>query len=224
MADGPIPIFPLDAVLVPGLVMPLHIFEPRYRRLIADLQSLPEEDRAFGIVSVRDARVADALGSGSTRDWSTALYDVGTMASLREVDPLEDGRFDIVTVGTKRFRIRDVDQDAPYLRAIVDEVPEVAGDQSEQWAAKVVESFLQYRRLFDEDDETELPDEPGVLSYLVAAAVVGDLAERQGFLAAPDDGDRLRQEWAFLRRESAIISALPSLPAVELSREPYSPN
>lgn len=224
MTDGPIPLFPLDTVLVPGLVMPLHIFEPRYRQLIADLQLRPEEDRTFLVACVKDARMAALLGAGETdRDWRDAIYDVGTVASVREIEPLEDECFDIVTVGTDRLRIRAIDHTEPYLQAYVDEVPEAAGDNADALALRVIEDFVAYRSMFA-DDDTELPDEPRVLSYLIAAAVVGDVHERQSFLAAPDDTDRLRREHAFLRRENSIIDALPSLPAVELTRDPYSLN
>lgn len=200
---------------MPGLVLPLHIFEPRYRRMVADLQDLPEDERAFGVVAIRQGRETGAD--------TPSLHDVGTIASIREVTPLGDGRFDLVTVGTDRFRILDVHHDLPYLQADVEELPEDSGGSPEAAAHAVTDSFVEYRSMFG-DDDTELPDDPRVLSYLVAAAVVTDLPSRQDFLEAATDSERLRAERAFLRREIAIISALPSLPAVDMTSEEPSPN
>ena len=212
-----IPLFPLGTVLVPGLVLPLHIFEPRYRRLVADLSELPEEDRAFGVVAIREGR---EVGAGSARD----VYDVGTMAAVREITPLDDGRFDIVTVGTERFRILETSTDLPYLQASVETVPEVEGPDPQGAAEAVRRRFVAYRSVFTSDGEAELPNDPRVLSYLVAAAIVIDLPGRQDLLAEASDSARLRKELAYLRRETSLIEALPSLPAVDLVREEPSPN
>jgi|DEB0MinimDraft_3_1074331.scaffolds.fasta_scaffold01048_4 Lon protease-like protein len=212
-----IPLFPLGSVLVPGLVLPLHIFEPRYRRLIGDISQLPEDDRGFGVVAIRDGREVGV-------DGVKALFEVGTFASLREVDVLEDGRSDIVTVGTDRFRIVSLNDELPYLRAEVEMLDEAPGDAPDALGEAVIEAFAAYRSIFTETDDEDLPDDPRVLSYLVAAAVVADLPMRQEFLTASDDTRRLRDELTFLRREIALIEAIPSLPAVDLVREQVSPN
>jgi len=202
---------------VPGLVLPLHIFEPRYRRLLADLESLPEDERGFGVVAIREGREVGA-------DGVKALYEVGTFASLREVETLEDGRSDIVTVGTDRFRIIDLDDTLPYLRAEVEFLSEEPGSAPDALAATLTESFAAYRSIFTETDDDDLPDDPRVLSYLVAAAVVAELPVRQDFLESTDDTSRMRSEVSYLRREIALIEALPSLPAVDLIGETPSPN
>lgn len=212
-----IPLFPLGSVLVPGLVLPLHIFEPRYRQLLDDLAALPEDERGFGVVAIRD-------GHEVGKDGVHALFEVGTIASLREVNPFDDGRSDIVTVGTDRFRIVSLNEEMPYLRAEVEMLDEASGDAADALGDAVMEAFTAYRSIFTETDDEDLPDDPRVLSYLVAAAVVADLPVRQEFLAARDDTHRLRDELAFLRREIALIEAIPSLPAVDLIREQASPN
>src|SRR3978361_1673535 len=95
------PLFPLGTPLFPGVVLPLHVFEPRYRRLMRDLLSLPEDSdrRYFGVVAIRqggeDEQVAPA----------EALYDVGCTARVRRVAAQPDGGFAIVTVGGDRFRL-----------------------------------------------------------------------------------------------------------------------
>ena len=210
-----IPLFPLSSVLVPGLVLPLHIFEPRYRQLLVDLEDVSDEERGFGVVAIREGHEVGA-------DGVRALHDVGTFASLREVTALPDGRADIVTVGTQRFRIVEWVDGKPYAQARVEWLDEEPGDASTPLALSVSGRFQAYRELLtDEEDDTELPDDPRVLSYLVGAAVVADLATRQAFLEAADDASRLRAELAFLRRETALIEQLPSLPAVDLAREPF---
>jgi uncharacterized protein len=119
-----IPLFPLGTPLFPGVVLPLHIFEPRYRRLVADLLALPpaSDRRFFGVVAIR---------SGWEVEWispARALYDVGCTAVLQTVRPQPDGGFRIVTVGGRRFRLLDVvvGDDPPYLQGEIEWLPDVA--------------------------------------------------------------------------------------------------
>src|ERR1700710_943718 len=122
MAQRP-PLFPLGTFLVPGLVLPLHIFEPRYRQLVADLEDRPEDDREFGVIAIREG---GEVGSGSLR----ALYDVGCAAQLQSVTTTEDGRSQILSTGVRRFKLLDLDIDAdtPYLTGLVDWLDEEAGE------------------------------------------------------------------------------------------------
>jgi uncharacterized protein len=215
-----LPLFPLSTVLVPGLVLPLHVFEPRYRILVQALLELPEgAERRFGVVAIRSGREVGA-------DGARALYAMGCTAELREVTPYDDGRYDVVTVGETRFRLHGLDEAAgtPYHTGFVDFVPEQDGDGDiAALAARVTERFADYRERLGVE-VTELPDQPQVVSYLVAAAVVLDIPERQGLLEQPTTSDRLRAEIELLRRESALIGAFRSLPAVDLARESGSAN
>src|SRR5215831_3844462 len=113
-------LFPLGTVLFPGLLLPLHIFEERYRQLVRDLQAGPEP-RRFGVVAIRQGRETGV-------DGIQALYEVGCTATLRQVNELEDGRYDIVTVGTDRFLLTGLDDSKPYLQGKVDLLPEEVGD------------------------------------------------------------------------------------------------
>src|SRR5262249_24611067 len=85
-----LPLFPPTGVLFPGMRLPLHIFEQRYRQLVADLLEQPEP-RQFGVIAIRKGRETGV-------DGVTALYDVGCIATVRKVEPREDGRFDLLTV------------------------------------------------------------------------------------------------------------------------------
>src|SRR5215467_12101683 len=107
-----LPLFPLGAVLYPGMLMPLHIFEDRYRQLIRDLLAGPEP-RRFGVIAIRKGRETGIDGVHS-------LYEIGCTAALRRVDRLDDGRFDIVTVGAQRFRLLGLDESQPYLQGEVE--------------------------------------------------------------------------------------------------------
>src|SRR3712207_5347959 len=113
-----IPLFPLSTPLFPGVVLPLQIFEPRYRRLVRDLVALPEgsDRRFFGVVGIRQGWEVERIAPAE------ALYDIGCTARLQVVRPQPDGGFQIVTVGGDRFRLREVvvGEDPPYLQGEVD--------------------------------------------------------------------------------------------------------
>lgn len=215
-----LPLFPLNAVLVPGLVLPLRVFEPRYRVLVKALLELPEDaERQFGVIAIRSGREVGA-------DGVRALYAVGCTAELREVTSHSDGRYDLVTVGETRFRLVGLDEGAgtPYHTGLVDFISEEDGDGDlAGLARRVTRRFADYREQLGVE-VTELPEQPQVVSYLVAAAVVLDLPERQGLLEQPTTADRLRAELEILRRECALVKAFGALPAVELARESGSAN
>jgi hypothetical protein len=231
-----IPLFPLGTVLFPGLVLPLHVFEERYRLMVRTLLERPETDRRFGVIAIRQGR---EVGSDGVR----ALYPVGCTAALRRVDPLPDGRFEIVATGAERFRLLDVDTSLPYAQGEVVLLDERRGDTDVVVAGAVARMFARYRAALtgggpaalDDVDEADggveppalpddLPEDPRSLSYLVGAAMVLDLPDQQRLLEEPSVGDRLRAELALLRREAAILRALPSLPAVDLVRQGVVPN
>ena len=212
-----VPLFPLRTVLVPGLVLPLHIFEPRYRLMISMLSDAPEDERGFGIVAMRPGC--------SESDGRAGIYEVGTMARITKVDELPDGRFDIVTVGARRFSIESLDDEMPYTRAEVRLHDEPIGEpaRTQKLARDAVRLLKSYRdviagwgviRMAHIDN---LPDDPVVLSYLVASAIVTDLPERQALLGIAGAEQRLETVCAVLRREIEVMAALPSMPAVDLA-------
>jgi Lon protease-like protein len=216
-----LPLFPLGTVLFPGLVLPLHIFEPRYRTLIRDLMDLPaDHTREFGVVAIRGGwEVPASAPGGLTAGGSLTLYDVGCTAEVRQITEHPDGRFDIVTVGRRRFRLAEVVSDpAPYLVGEVELLGEPTGDESvvERLATAVLELFQRYITLMRQDAPEvgeQLPDRPAVLSYLVAASAALSVEDRQRLLAAPDTVRRLRGERSLLRRELALLSRLRAVPA-----------
>lgn len=235
-----LPLFPLGAVLYPGLVLPLHVFEQRYRRLVRDLIALPaDEPRRFGVVAIRQGREVGPEGVRSMAD----IHPVGCTAELRQIDAHEDGRFELLCTGGYRFRVEDLDHSLPYLQGEVTVLPEVLGADCDVLGVSVTKLFGAYRGVLLGDDDAEidgdeadtddtdtntdtdeLPADVAVMSYLVAAAMVLDLADKQRLLESDDVAARLRTELALLRRELTMLRLLPSLPAVDLVRAGTCPN
>jgi Lon protease-like protein len=239
-----LPLFPLSAVLFPGMRLPLHIFEERYRVLVTDLLAKPEP-RRFGVIAIRNGR---EVGVGGV----TALHEVGCVAAVRQVVPHPDGRFDLATVGTDRFRLIGLDRSRPYLMGEIellpdehspDEQPGSDGSRPDETeshpdetgagkapvVADVQAGFRGYlNALADRGGGVisiaDLPDEPLLLSYVVGAAMIIDLPERQSLLAAPDALSRLRLERSLLIRETAMFRATTSRPAPDYVYEQFSQN
>lgn len=218
-----LPLFPLGAVLYPGMLLPLHIFEERYRQLVRHLLDGPEP-RRFGVIAIRKGRETGVDGVHS-------LYEIGCTATLRRVDEHQDGRFDLVTVGTQRFRLFGLDQTLPYLQGEIEPLPDdVADPAAAAPAVRAVQTA--FRAYLDALAEWggatvragDLPDEPVLLSFVVAASIVIDLPERQGLLAEPDTVRRLNAEHALMSRETAMLRTTTTRPVPDLRYAPYSPN
>jgi len=197
-----LPLFPLNVVLFPHMPLPLHIFEPRYRRMIADCL---EEGHSFGVVAIRE---------GSETGPSTP-HDVGTLAKIVRIDRLEDGRMNLLVTGASRFTIVGTADDRPYLRGQIRIMPE-AGDDLDA-AAKLMETtaitFRQYSTLLRElvgqlPDDAEPPMEPELLSYLIAAALNLQVPEKQSLLAEPRTDTRLLLELRMLRKEIVLLKEM----------------
>jgi Lon protease-like protein len=210
-----VPLFPLShTVLFPGVLLPLHIFEERYRELVRTLVARSGgERRRFGVVAIRQGWEVGAEGV-------RALHEVGCAAELRRVSRYQDGRFDIVTEGSDRFRLLDVQDDArPYLVGTVDWLPPdgPADPEAELLSRGVQGLFEDYLAAVAAVQRTavqphELPADPSKLSYLVAASAVLTLEDRQALLAAPGAAKRLRMELRLLKRESTMLRRLRALP------------
>ena len=221
-----LPLFPLGAVLYPGMLLPLHIFEERYRQLVRDLLDGPEP-RRFGVIAIRKGRETGIDGVNGLR----SLYEIGCTATLRRAERHDDGRYDIVTVGTQRFRLRGLDETRPYLRGEVEMLADEAIDPvAAEPAVRVIQAaFREYLDALTEWGGAtvrleDLPDEPALLSFIVAAAMIIDLPERQALLAESGTLRRLALLRALLSRETAMLRTTTSRPAPDLRHAPYSPN
>ena len=145
-----LPLFPLHTVLCPGIALPLHIFEDRYRALVRDCV---EGAAPFGIVLIRDGR---EVGGGSI-----SFSAIGTLAEIREARRYPDGRYDLLVVGTKRFAITDVTTDRqPYLVAEATVIDDEVGDEdaARRLANTATRRFVHYLELL-QPREGETADE-----------------------------------------------------------------
>ncbi|CAM5313454.1 LON peptidase substrate-binding domain-containing protein [Streptomyces hirsutus] len=242
MTTARLPLFPLNSVLFPGLVLPLNIFEERYRAMMRELLKTPEDEpRRFAVVTIRDGHevapsapgipdptavpeLGPAAGFGT--DPLRSFHKVGCVADAATIRERADGTFEVLATGTTRARLLSVDASGPFLTAELEPVLEAPGEEAGALAEGVLRAFRQYQKRLAGARErslatgAELPDEPGVVSYLVAAAMMLDTPTKQRLLQAPDTASRLRDELKLLRAETAIIRNLPSLPAAELTRGP----
>jgi Lon protease-like protein len=189
-------LFPLNTVLFPGMPLPLHIFEERYKLMIG---RCIEENRPFGVILIR---TGPEVGGPATP------HAVGTTAEISGWKRLEDGRLNLIVMGTERFRIVEVVRQEPYMVAQVtplhdaEPAPELA-----PLAAEVRASLEIYLRelfaLLDQPyEELQLPAEPGRLSLVAAAVMQIPMSERQMLLEMTDIGIRLFQLRDWLARES----------------------
>lgn len=182
-----VPLFPLpDVVLFPHTLLPLHIFEPRYRRLIADLLERPMSERRIGmILAVR------------TEEGAVELHEPGCIGRLVAHEPLDDGRSNIVLAGETRFAIDHEVEGKPYRQAVVapldDQIPLVAADRAESTHAELlalVSSVVQVAAERASVDVASLaglgaPDRLSELVNRIAAQLDLPVTRKQALLAEP---------------------------------------
>lgn len=141
-----LPLFPLNSVLFPGLVLPLNIFEERYRAMMRDLLKTPEEDsRRFAVVAIRDGHEVASTAPGMPDQTAVpergptagfgpdplkAFHSVGCVADAATIRERADGTFEVLATGTTRMRLLSVDASGPFLTAELEELPEEKGDEA----------------------------------------------------------------------------------------------
>jgi Lon protease-like protein len=190
-----LPLFPLPLVLFPGVPLPLHIFEDRYRRLLADVRV---SNNLFGLSN---------FDPNSAEGERPAVGHVGCATEVVEVQTLPDGRSNILTVGVARYRVTEyVERGDPYLVARVEFFEDEEGDAQllSKRAAEVSEMFMRIARAMRtiNDERGTLPelpqDEPERLSFLVAAVVEMDAEAKQQLLEMRSTAERLRRLYTLL--------------------------
>lgn len=199
-----LPLFPLDVVLFPGTAVPLHIFEPRYRSMIADCL---QEEKPFGIV----------LAKPESEHLQEEPHVVGTIAAIRDIEELEDGKYNLIAVGTRRFRILSQHHTKAYLSGIVElfEDEEELDDEAQGAMQQAKTLFGRYLELLLEGDnegelENSLPDEPEALSHFIAYFLDIHNEQKQAYLEMTSTQQRLRAEIAILRREVPFMRKILS--------------
>ncbi|MGD8624585.1 MAG: LON peptidase substrate-binding domain-containing protein [Anaerolineae bacterium] len=196
-------LFPLKTVLFPGMVLPLHIFEERYKLMI---NRCVEQDRPFGVVLIRE---------GSEVGEHAQPYDVGTTTIVAGLSRFEDGRMNIVTIGSDRFRLRGLRHDQPYLVGDAEPWP-LTGAGTERVEAQVgpMRALLhQYLTLLAQAEGhkiniEEIPNDPRALALLVAITLQLPMPQKQRLLEQPTVLEMLLAERAILRREQLILNGI----------------
>ena len=221
-----LPIFPLNTVMFPGVRVPLHVFEDRYRALVHHLLKISDKSlRLFGIVAIREGYEVGQHGVQS-------VHRVGCLVQLTSVEPYEDGRFDIEVLGRERLRLDGLDISGEFLVGDVETLPPARtpkGNDTTREAVRALETFAEYRRRLsamrgDEVLDGDLPRDPEYLSYSLAATCLLTLRERQSLLEVDTPLERLIMLRHAMYEEMRAMAAIPSLPATEVARTSWSPN
>lgn len=201
-----LPLFPLNVVLFPGMPLPLHIFEERYKEMVADCI---REDRPFGVVHIEE-NVDDV------RDLSQRVA-FGCTAEIAQVQPLEQGRMLIMTVGRERFRVVELNFEKPYLIGLVAPAPLDVAD--ERWEADGTEALeplmIEYLNKLAilgnvEVEPHQIPSDPEGLIYMAATLIQLPIDEKQGFLAIDRAAELTRALQHAYRRELSFMQNIPS--------------
>ena len=187
------PLFPLSVVLFPGALMPLHIFEPRYRAMLADAA---QSDHRFVLLPPG--------ADGGTPEPGT----IGTVARIRAIQPLTDGRSNIVISGDRRITLSALVQSPkPYLIGAVDDLADLAETQAPSPAevaslrAHGERLARAFDRIADVERDPEFTDDPATLTFQIAALIEWDVTEQRPFLAIR----------SVLERVTRLLHLLPAL-------------
>lgn len=214
--------FPLNAVVYPGVSLPLRVFEDRYRALVHHLLRIEDPaERVFGSVAIREGYEIGDHGAQS-------LFRVGVRLQMTDVESHADGTFDILAVGRDRIQLDRLRTTDAFPLGEVRTLPEPATDVPAEIVERARATFTAYRAVVSEiaSDplEGELPRDPTYLSWTLAACSPLPLAERQELLEAPDPTERLVLVTDLLRAELRAMNVITSLPATEVARTRWSPN
>ncbi len=184
-----LPMFPLGSVLFTSMVLPLHLFEPRYLQLASDVLA---GDREFGVVLIERG---SEVGGGEVR------CDVGTVAQVLEEHQFDDGRWALGSVGTRRIKVLEWLDDNPYPRALVVDLPEETDyEQPEVLRDTVANCESQLRRAIDKlvrlgevpaGIELEISEDPALASHQISALGPFGPSDRQDLLTSDGASERL---------------------------------
>lgn len=202
-----LPLFPLNTVFFPGMTLPLHIFEQRYRLMINECL---DARRPFGVVLIE---------SGPEVGAPARPHRVGTFGSITHVERLSDGRLNIEVIGQERFRILELHQDRPFLTGTVERFPLVPAnpDKAAHCSRRLAPWVARYLKVLGDAAQVELdqqavPARPAALAYLAAIVIQIPLEEKQKLLNCPSVEEMLDHEHALFRREISLVRAMLSSP------------
>jgi Lon protease-like protein len=200
-----LPLFPLNTVLFPGMPLPLHIFEERYKEMIAYCL---QNDQPFGVVLIKEGR--EVFGP------SADPFEVGCVAQIEHIRPLEDGRYDLIAVGRERFRIHRLKQDKSYLVGMVDLYPlETEKPAFLTHLGKHLRPLIQRYLEAISDlsgadlEASQLPTDPLAIGYLGASLLQLPSHQKQEFLAAEDATQLLLAVYDVYKEQVPLLHTMP---------------
>jgi ATP-dependent Lon protease len=201
MARSPLlPLFPLGLVLVPDELLPLHIFEDRYRELVRDCLA---DQQPFGIVLFQNGR----------------LSEVGCTAEIeRVVQRYEDGRLDIVVAGRARFKVGETDRSRAYLQAEVEPMPEARPEADLPDRERLITQHIKLLELAGRTPSPSVYQDREALSYFIALNAGLSVDQKQEMLELPGERDRI----AFLIGHMAAF--IPKVEEAETLRRKITNN
>jgi Lon protease-like protein len=213
--DELLPLFPLNTVLFPGMYLPLHIFEERYRLMIRDCL---EHERLFGVALIR---------SGAEVGGSAVPLAVGSKARIVRLDMQDDGRIYLVAQGEERFRIQEIHSEKPYLQAASIPVFDDDGSDPELPALSRATgaAFKQYIALllsFADKwiGDFPMPTDAQEMSFYIAARLNIQPLKKQRLIEMTSARLRLQEEKEIMRQESAQLELLASTKSTSSNSNP----
>ncbi len=214
--------FPLNTVVFPGMSLPLHVFEDRYRMLVRHLLTVDDPAaRVFGTVAIREGYEVGDHGAQS-------VYRVGCVLQLTEVDRREDGTYDIVAVARERLKLEEMSRGDEFPQGMVAVMAEPEVEVPTDVLDRARSTFTAFRAAMTELQgdpfSGTLPRDPDYLAWTLSALTPLPMAERQSLLEAPNATERLRLVTRLLTEELRAINVIPSLPATQVARTAWSPN
>ncbi len=198
-----LPLFPLGGTLMPGMQLPLQVFEDRYVALLRHLIDSEGEDLGFGVVAIRHGY--------EVGDRANELYAVGCLAVLDRVVQVTGGLFLVLGHGTRRFRLDRVNEgaDTPWTTGEVTWLDDAVGDESRVASlAKAVREVVQVHGVTLGHELSPPPNDPGLLAYWAAEQLDLDRDDRQRLIEVSDTGTRLALVRRMAQRESALATQL----------------
>jgi uncharacterized protein len=203
-----IALFPLNTVLFPGMILPLRIFEERYKAM---LKMCIAEAKPFGVILLKSGRAEGPL----TDD----IYSIGTTAQITQVNALADDTYNILTLGVNRFRLLKIYQTHPYITAMVEDYPHANGNSPEaiKGSMRLLRLIEKYLEIFRKIGKLpfridQVPHDPITLAFLTAIMLPVSNEDKQLLLSVVDIPDLLHEEHRLMRYEAQMTQILADEP------------
>ena len=193
-----IPLFPLNLVLFPGMPLPLHIFEERYKAMVGDCMRY---NTPFGVSLIR---------SGQEVGEAADPHPIGTTTRVLRSQVLEQGRLNIMTKGERRFEIIEITQQEPHVAALVKLLEDPVGEGFSGVSSELTEEFTKLMQGLISlsggySAQVDVPEDPVELSYMIAANLDAPIPVRQELLEVPTAADRLNRLVPLLKRRNHAL-------------------